>query len=237
MKTILITGGSRGIGAHMVRHFSRKGYRVMFCYQKSSEAADALCRETGAVAVQCDVREEAQVKGLLERALREFRHLDALVVNAGTAWSGLTEDMSAVDYAHVTDTNLRGAFLCVREALPHLRASQGSIVLVSSMWGVVGASCEAVYSASKAALQCFARALAKEVGPAGVRVNCVAPGAVDTDMMACYSEQDKRALAEDTPLGRLCRAEDVANAVDFLLGGQAAFITGQTLVVDGGFTL
>ena len=147
------------------------------------------------------------------------------------------EDMPAEEYDRLADTNQRGAFLCVREALPHLRESRGSILLVSSMWGVVGASCEAAYSATKAALQCMARALAKEVGPSGVRVNCVAPGAVDTDMMAAYSEADKQALAQDTPLGRLCTVQDIADAADFLIGPRASFITGQTLVVDGGFTL
>lgn len=237
MKTMLITGGARGIGAQMVRHFTDKGYCVAFCYQRSAEAAEKLCLETGAVGLKCDVRDEAQVQEMLSECLRRFKHLDSLVVNAGAAWTGLTEDMSESDYACVMDTNMRGAFLCVRAALPHLRASRGAVVLISSMWGVVGASCEAVYSASKAALQCFARALAKEVGPSGVRINCVAPGAVDTDMMACYSAEDKAALAEETPLGRLCTTQDVAEAADFLLSDKASFITGQTLVVDGGFTL
>lgn len=237
MKTMILTGGARGIGACMVRHFSAQGWRVLFCYQSSTEAAGRLARETGAIAVQCDVRDEAQVQAMLERAIKVLRHIDALVVNAGAAWSGLTEEMPTEAFDHLSDTNLRGAFLCIRAALPHLRQSKGSILLISSMWGVVGASCEAVYAATKAALGCLARSLAKEVGPAGVRVNCIAPGAVDTDMMACYSEADKRALAEETPLGRLGTVQDVADAAAFLLSDSASFITGQTLVVDGGFSL
>ena len=237
MKTMLITGGARGIGAQLVRHFSAAGFRVMFCYQHSRETAEKLAAETGALAFRCDVRQEEQVKALVAEAIQAFHHLDALICNAGVAWSGLLEDMPADAYDLLADTNQRGAFLCVREALPHLREAQGSILLISSMWGVVGASCETAYSATKAALQCMAKALAKEVGPSGVRVNCIAPGAVDTDMMAAYSEADKQALAEDTPLGRLCTAQDIADAADFLIGPHASFITGQTLVVDGGFTL
>lgn len=237
MKTMVITGGARGIGAQLVRHFAAQGWRVLFCYQNSHEQAEKLARETGALAVQCDVRQEAQVLAMMQRAMESFHHIDALICNAGAAWTGLTEDMPLEDYDRLSDTNLRGAFLCVRAALPHLRASMGSIVLISSMWGLVGASCETVYSATKAALQCMARSLAKEVGPSGVRVNCIAPGAVDTDMMACYSAQDKQELVDATPLGRLCTAQDVANAADFLLSDRAAFITGQTLAVDGGFTL
>ena len=237
MKTMLITGGTRGIGAHMVRHFVKEGWRVAFCYRSSDEKAKALQAETDALAIQCDVRDEAQVKAFVQTAAEKFRHIDALIVNAGTAWTGLTEDMPLDAYETVCDTNLRGAFLCVREALPHLRESKGAVVMISSMWGMVGASCETVYSATKAAVQMMARSLAKEVGPSGVRVNCVAPGAVDTDMMACYSEEDKRVLAEDTPLGRIATCEDIVQAADFLISGKAAFITGQTLVVDGGFTL
>ena len=218
MKTMLITGGARGIGAQMVRHFAAQGWRVMFCYQSSQEKAETLARETGALAVRCDVRDEAQVRAMLAQAMASLRHLDALICNAGAAWTGLTEEMPLAEYQRICDTNLRGAFLCTRG-------------------GLVGASCETVYSATKAALQCMARSLAKEVGPSGVRVNCVAPGAVDTDMMACYSQQDKQALADETPLGRLCAVQDIADAADFLLSGKASFITGQTLAVDGGFTL
>lgn len=237
MKTMIITGGARGIGAQLVGHFTAAGWRVLFCWQQSREAAERLAAQTGTIPVQCDVRREDQVRRMLTEARRQLGHIDALICNAGTAWSGLTEEMPLTEYERLADTNLRGAFLCVRETLPDLRESRGGILLISSMWGVVGASCETVYSATKAALQCMARSLAKEVGPSGVRVNCIAPGAVDTDMMACYSETDKQALAEETPLGRLCTPQDIAFAADFLLGEGAAFITGQTLVVDGGFTL
>lgn len=237
MKTMLITGGARGIGAQLVRHFTGQGCRVLFCYQYSREAAEQLAAQTGALAWACDVRREDQVRAMVSGAHQLLGHIDALICNAGAAWSGLTEEMPTAEFERLADTNLRGAFLCVRQALPLLRDTRGGIVLISSMWGTVGASCETVYSATKAGLQCMARSLAKEVGPSGVRVNCVAPGAVDTDMMAGYSAQDKQALAEDTPLGRLCTAQDVAWAADFLLSDRASFITGQTLTVDGGFTL
>ena len=237
MQTVLITGGSRGIGAAMARLFSEKGWRVAFTYLNSEEKALDLSRETGALALRCDVKSEANTAAMAEQALKQFGHLDALICNAGAAWTGLTEEMPLAEYDRLAETNQRGAFLCIREALPHLRRTRGGILLISSMWGTVGASCETAYSGTKAALQCMARALAKEVGPSGVRVNCVAPGAVDTDMMAAYSQADKQALADETPLGRLCTPGDIAAAAEFLLGDGAAFITGQTLTVDGGFTL
>lgn len=235
MKTMIITGGSRGIGAGLVRYFCDRGWQVVFCWNNAEKAAARLAEETGAMAVRCDVRDERQVKQMFSQALKVLGHLDALICNAGIAWSGLLEEMPLGEFERLIDTNLRGTFLCTRSALPYLRDSQGSIVMISSMWGLVGASCEAIYSATKAGIQCMARSLAKEVGPSGVRVNCIAPGAVDTDMMAAYSQTDKKALADQTPLGRLCTEEDVAQAAEFLLN--AKFVTGQTLAVDGGFTL
>ena len=237
MKTILITGGARGIGAHMVRYFTKQGWQVAFCYRASQQKAEELQNETGALAIKCDVRDEAQVKDFIAQALKKFHHVDALVVNAGVAWAGLTEDMSTADYAAVCDTNLRGAFLCVREALPHLRDSKGAIVLVSSMWGVVGASCETMYSATKAAVQMMARSLAKEVGPSGVRVNCVAPGVIQTDMMKNFDEETLHSLAEDTPLMRLGTPVDVASTVAFLVSDEASFITGQVIAPNGGMVI
>lgn len=236
-KTVVVTGGSRGIGAEIVRLFSAKGWRVLFCFHNAVQKAQELQAETGAAAVQCDVRCEEQVRRLADTAVRQLGHIDALICNAGAAWNGLTEEMPVKDFDRLADTNIKGAFLCVRQFLPYLRESKGSILLVSSMWGTVGASCETVYSATKAALQCMARSLAKEVGPSGVRVNCIAPGVVDTDMMSAFTVQEKQKLASDTPLGRLCTARDVAEAACFFLGDGAAFITGQTLTVDGGFSL
>ena len=237
MKTMLITGGARGIGAHMVRYFRERGWQVVFCYQKSVKPAFTLQNETGAYAMQCDVRKEDQVKELVQWTLDKYKHIDAVVVNAGVACSTLLEDMATEDYDFVVDTNLRGVFLTMREVLPHLRETKGSAVLISSMWGVVGASCEVIYSASKAAVQNMARSLAKEVGPSGVRVNCVAPGAVETDMLGGFTQEDLDALVDDTPIGRMATCEDIAHAVDFLLSDNASCITGQTLVVDGGYTL
>ncbi len=235
MKTMIITGGSRGIGAGLVRYFCHHGWQVVFCWNNAQKEAARLAEETDAMAIRCDVRKEEQVKQMFSQVFRQLGHLDALICNAGTAWSGLLEEMPLDEYERLMDTNLRGTFLCTRSALPYLRESRGSIVMISSMWGIVGASCEAVYSATKAGIQCMARSLAKEVGPSGVRVNCIAPGTVDTDMMSVYSQEDKKALADQTPLGRLCTVEDIAQAADFLL--KAEFITGQTLAVDGGFTL
>lgn len=237
MKTMLITGASRGIGAEMVRRFTREGYQVAFCYHRSAEKAQALAAETGAEAIPCDVSDPNAIAYMMGAFITRWKHLDALIVNAGIAWTGLTEEMPLADMDRLLSVNLRGAMLCVQAALPHLRESRGAVLLTSSMWGTVGASCESVYSAAKAGLQCFARSLAKEVGPSGVRVNCIAPGCIETDMMAVYSDEEKQALAEDTPLGRLGTPQDIAAAAAFLMSPEASFITGQTLTVDGGFSL
>ena len=237
MKTMLITGASRGIGAEMVRRFTREGYQVAFCYHRSAEKAQALAAETGAEAIPCDVSDPNAIASMMGAFITRWKHLDALIVNAGIAWTGLTEEMPLADMDRLLSINLRGAMLCVQAALPHLRESRGAVLLTSSMWGTVGASCESVYSAAKAGLQCFARSLAKEVGPSGVRVNCIAPGCIETDMMAVYSDEEKQSLAEETPLGRLGTPQDIAAAAAFLMSPEASFITGQTLTVDGGFSL
>ena len=243
MKTMLITGGARGIGAQMVRHFAAQGWRVMFCYQSSQEKAETLARETGALAVRCDVRDEAQVRAMLAQAMASLRHLDALICNAGAAWTGLTEEMPLAEYQRICDTNLRGAFLCTREALPHLRDTRGAIVLISSMWGLVGASCETVYSATKAALQCMARSLAKEVGPSGVRVNCVAPGGMvtpgaifnNTTTAELYGPEWTRYVTEygaGVPVAP--NPDEIARMILTLCTPVSDFMYGQTVEVDGG---
>ena len=236
MKTALITGGPRGIGAEMVRQFAKAGYRTAFTYARSGAQALALAAETGALAICCDARSEEETRKMAEKVLGDFHHLDVLICNAGTSYTGLVQDMTAAEWDDLFALHVRGAFLAAREFLPGMISRrEGSILFISSMWGQVGASCEAAYSACKAALIGFAKALAKEAGPSHVRVNCIAPGVIETDMLKEYSPADLSALSDETPLGRLGTPYDVARAALFLSGKDAAFITGQVLGVNGGF--
>ena len=238
MQTVLITGASRGIGAQMVRRFSEKGWQVIFTYLSSREAAQALEKETGALAVQADARSEEDTARLLQEVNRRFSHLDALICNAGVSYTGLLQDMTVREWDDLFAVHARGAFLASRAFLPGMISrKKGSILYVSSMWGQVGASCEAAYSACKAALIGLTKALAKEVGPSGIRVNCLCPGVIETDMLREYSKDDLSALREETPLCRLGTPDDIARAACFLCGDDASFITGQALGVNGGFVI
>jgi 3-oxoacyl-[acyl-carrier protein] reductase len=236
MQTALITGGSRGIGAAIVRALAEKGWRVAFCYRSSEEAARQLAAETGAIAIRCDVTDSAQVRDMAGTALRQLSHIDLLVNNAGTAWQGLLSDMTDNDWRTVLDTSLSAAFYACRAVIPGMVSQRsGRIINISSIWGRVGASCEAAYSAAKAGLIGLSKALAKELGPSGITVNCLCPGVIRTDMLNCYTEEDLSALADETPLCRLGTPEDVAAAVCWLAEEKAGFITGQVIGVDGGF--
>ncbi len=238
MQTVLITGGSRGIGAAMVRLFSEMGWRAAFTYLNSEEKALSLSRETGALALRCDAKSEADTAAMAAQALKQFGHLDALICNAGISYTGLLQDMTADQWDGLFAIHVRGAFLTTRAFLPGMISRQsGSILYISSMWGQVGASCEAAYSACKAALIGLGKAMAKEVGPSGVRVNCLCPGVIQTDMLREYSREDLQALADDTPLCRLGTPEDVARAAFFLSSKDASFITGQVLGVSGGMVV
>lgn len=238
MRTVLITGGSRGIGAAMVRLFSANGWRAAFTYLHSEDAALTLARETGALSFRCDARSESAVDALRQELSRRFSHLDALICNAGAAYSGLLQEMRVKEWDDLFALNVRGAFLATRAFLPGMISRrQGSVVFVSSMWGQTGASCEAAYSACKAALIGLAKALAKETGPSGVRFNCLCPGVIQTDMLKEYTPEDLEALREETPLCRLGTPQDVAQAALFLCGDGASFITGQALGVNGGFVI
>lgn len=238
MQTVLITGGSRGIGAAAVRAFAARGWRTAFTYLHSEESARALAAETGAAALRCDARSEAETAAMADTVLHDFRRLDALICNAGTAWSGLLQDMTAAEWDDLFALHVRGAFLATRAFLPGMISRrQGSIVYISSVWGQAGGACEAAYSACKAALIGLTKALAKEAGPSQVRVNCLCPGVIRTDMLREYTGEDLEALRRETPLQRLGTPEDVASAACFLCSPEASFITGQALGVSGGWPI
>lgn len=232
MKNVLITGGSRGIGAAAVELFAGRGDRVWFLYEKEHEAARLTADKTGATAICCDVADRAAVMA----AIRQLPELDILICNAGICHYGLMTDMTEQAWDRIFDVNVKGIYNCVSAAMPgFLRKQQGSIVTVSSMWGQVGASCEAAYSATKGAVIALTKALAQELGPSGIRVNCVAPGVILTDMCASVDPQVLDSMAQDSCIGKNGTPMDVAQAMAYL--ADAPFVTGQTLAVNGGYVL
>ena len=232
MARVLVTGGSRGIGAAVVRAFARRGHRVSFLYEKNEAAAGLVSQETGAAALRADVADKAAV----EAAFQTIGPVDILVNNAGICHYGLISQITPEQWDRLFAVNVRGIYNCVNAALPGmLREQSGSIVNLSSMWGQVGASCEAAYSATKGAVIALTKALAKELGPSGIRVNAVAPGVILTDMVANVDPGVLADLAEETPMGRNGTPEDVAEAVYSL--SLAEFITGQVLPVNGGYVI
>lgn len=236
MKRVLITGGSRGIGAACVRKFAEQGAAVAFLYNKSVKEARALADQTGAVAIQVDVADHEALAVAVHEAERRLGGIDVLVNNAGISYIGLISETSDEVWRRLADTNLGAAVVASREVSRVLvRQHSGCIINIGSVWGRVGASCEVAYSATKAGLEGLTRALAKELAPSGITVNCVEPGVIATDMNASFSEADMRAICEEIPLGRIGQPEDVANAVVWLVSDAASFVTGQILGVDGGF--
>ena len=232
MSTILITGGSRGIGAAAVKLFAQQGDRVYFLYEKNHEAAAAVARETGATAICCDVADKAAV----EAAFRQIPDVDVLICNAGICISGLMSQLSEEDWDRSFDVNVKGMYHCINAATPYfLKKQSGCIITVSSMWGQVGASCEAAYSATKGAVIALTKALAQELGPSGVRVNCIAPGVILTDMCATVEPEILAQMAQESPIGRNGTSADVAQAMAYL--ARATFVTGQVLPVNGGYVL
>ena len=232
MKTVMVTGGSRGIGAAAVRRFAAAGNRVFFLYEQNEAAARAVAAETGAVALQADVADQAAV----ERAMAQAGPIDILVCNAGISRIGLMSMTDSREWDRIFAVNVKGMYHCINAAMSgFLQKQSGSIVTVASMWGQVGASCETPYSATKGAVIAMTKALAKELGPSGIRVNCVAPGVILTDMCADLDAEVLEELREETPVGRNGRPEDVAEAIEFL--ANAEFITGQILGVNGGLVI
>ena len=230
MEHVLINGGSRGIGAAAVRAFVRAGFAVSFFYLNSRERAEALAAETGALALRCDVAEENAVA----EAVASLPPVDVLVNNAGISHVGLISQISPAEWDRLFAVNVKGIYHTVRAVLPAMLAKQSGVILnVSSMWGQAGASCEAAYSATKGAVLALTQALARELGPSGIRVNALSPGVIDTEMNAHLSPAELQALAEQTPLGRIGSPREVAEVMVWL--ARASFVTGQNIPVNGGF--
>ena len=242
-KVAFITGASRGIGRAIARRMASEGYAVGIGYLQSREQAQALADELRsqgkeALAVQGDVSDRAAITNAIRRVEDAYGPVTLLVNNAGIARQQQFQDITEDFWRRLFAVNVDGAFHTVQAVLPHmLHEKEGCIVNISSIWGQRGASCEVAYSSTKAALIGLTRSLAMELAPSGVRVNCVAPGVIRTDMTETLGEETLRDLAEQTPLGRLGTPEDIAAAVAFLAGGGASFITGQVLTSDGGFIL
>lgn len=240
MKTALVTGGAKGIGAAAVKKLCENGFSVAINYLSSEEKANALSSELvslgyDAFTVKADVSDSAQVRKMFADVMERNGRLDALVNNAGIAKQQLFDTVTDCEWQRMLGVDLTGVFNCCREALPiMLSAKYGRIINISSVWGQAGASCEVAYSAAKAGVIGLTRALAKEAGLSGITVNCVAPGAIETDMMAQFSADDVAALCEEIPLGRLGKPEEIAEVIAFLAGDGAAYITGQTIGVNGG---
>lgn len=242
-KTVLITGASRGIGRAAAEAFAKAGYDVAVNYNKSAEAAETLCRElekysVKALPFQADVADKKAVNAMTNEIEKKLGGVSVLVNNAGIAEQALFTDITEKMWDRMFAVNVKGAYNCTQAVLPKMiHEKYGRIINISSMWGISGASCEVHYSAAKAALIGFTKALAKEVGLSGITVNCVAPGVIDTDMNGHLSPEIISELKEETPLNRIGTPRDVAETVLFLASEKASFITGQTISVDGGFIL
>lgn len=244
MKTAVVTGASRGIGAACAVAMAKAGYNVILGYKEQKQKAENLAKVLiegygiAALAVQADVSDSKQAQELIDVAYRNFGRVDVLVNNAGIAGYKLFTDITDEEWNEMIGTNLTGVFNCSRAAVKYMvSAHSGSIVNISSMWGQVGASCEVHYSASKAGVIGMTQALAKELAPSGVRVNCLCPGVIRTDMLSEIDDETVSSLIEETPLGRLGSPKDIADAVAFLCSDGASFITGQVLGVNGGFVI
>ena len=244
MKTALITGASRGIGTACAIALAKSGYNIVLNYNNSKEKALALKKiieenyGVEVLAVKADVADKSQVDDMVNKALQNFSNIDVLVNNAGVSLLKLFTDTTFDEWNTVVSTNLTSVYNCCHAVLPDMiRNHSGSIINISSMWGQVGASCEVAYSASKAGVIGLTKALAKEVAPSNIRVNCVAPGVIMTDMMSSFTEEEIELIKEDIPMGEIGTAKNVADAVAFLASDRAHYITGQVIGVNGGMVV
>lgn len=238
MKTAFVTGGSRGIGREIVRALCREGYKVAFTYKSSDSEAEALERECGAIAIRADSAVRADIAEAARLAEEKLSGVGLLVNNAAVSSFSLLTDISDEEWDNTLAVNLTAPFLYCRALIPGMVSrKEGRIINISSVWGLVGSSCEAHYSATKAALIGLTKALAKELGPSGITVNAIAPGVINTDMNAALDEQAMAELTEETPLMRIGEPSEIASAVLFLAGEGGGFITGETLNISGGFVI
>ncbi len=244
MKTALISGASKGIGTACAIALAKLQYNIVINYFNSEQKAHELAKiieDNYSVEVMCikaDVSDKAQVDSMISKVVDRFSNIDVLVNNAGVSLVKLFDMTTPDDWSKVISTNLTSVYNLCHATIPHmLRNHSGSIVNIGSMWGEVGASCEVAYSASKAGVIGLSKALAKELAPSGIRVNCVSPGVIDTDMMSTFSDEDRQLIAQDIPLGEFGRAKNVADTVAFLVSDKAEYITGQVIGVNGGMVI
>ncbi|MCL2569430.1 MAG: 3-oxoacyl-ACP reductase FabG [Oscillospiraceae bacterium] len=233
-RTALVTGGARGIGAVISRRLAEDGWDIRIHHNQSEQEAHALAEELNGIAIQADVRDFASVRAMFQAA----GPIDLLVNNAGVAQYGLFTDIGPEAWRDLFAVNVDGVYHCTQCVLPHmLREKRGAIVNIASIWGITGASCEAAYAATKAAVIGLTKSLAKELGPSGIRVNCVAPGAIDTEMLQSLSAAELALLRDETPLGTIGTPDDVAHLVAFLASDKARFLTGQVISPNGGLVI
>jgi 3-oxoacyl-[acyl-carrier protein] reductase len=239
-KSAVITGGSRGIGRACALLFASKGYNVLIGYNKNREAAEAVLAEIAEYGVKCaaycaDISKKDEARRFISKAMFEFGRVDVLVNNAGIARAQLMTDVSENDFHELFDTNVGGVYFTSQAVIPEMiSAGGGKIINISSMWGQVGASCETLYSATKAAIIGLTKAMAKELAPSGITVNCVAPGVIDTDMNKHFTKEDREEISQDIPMGRFGKAEEVASVVSMLVDEQL-YIGGEDISVTGGY--
>lgn len=235
MKSVFVTGGAKGIGRAIAIRFAQNGYRVGISYCHSDTAASELEKKYGMITIKSDLSLSDGAKELSERILSDFGDVDVLINNAGVASYGLFQDVSPEEYDRVFNVNFKSAYFLTKALVGGMiQKKQGTVINISSIWGQTGGACEVVYSASKAALIGFTKALAKELGPSGITVNCIAPGVVDTDMMSSFTEDEKKCIVEEIPLGRFACPEEVAALALTLCEDGARFVTGQVIGVNGG---